>query len=730
MNYRDMLSSKPQEQTPLGKIVSMLKNDLSQVPGRQFVGKDTANAVIGMESLGNAAQHEATDAFANMRTLQKSIVSAVGLGQLTPAQEQASSLAAIYAVSPQAYSGSKQRVGTESLRGFANEFTTVSITSDSVPSIGLEAYDNKANDAIAAFSYAYNMQAARQDETGELFFPTIVQTPDMAGLSIATRIFNVQDDAKRNINGSLNTFNRVNILKAVVDATVLRNDQTEIVPVVRGGGGATDTTQYFVPAAEVAPYTRLVDNVSVTTAPLAVGKAFSLSGISQRDALIANGALDITDSIDTARLTGVYVKIAAGADPVAAPAVTIRVDASDLAGSDFEYTIQGNTRKLNLNFKTTTIKVTSATTSVTGAAVPQFAALGTSVARIGLSMFGSIIQDLGDTELTAGSVSVTKVTTDVGQVLDTTAGAGATIAAVFAGAVVTGYDLKAYFSNTNKRQRGQLLDTQEVRQLYNIPLLPPISVLRPVGESEANDAAMLSGLVTATRIRCSNAAVTALLQARQSLKNYVNAADSYTQAPDAFGIGRHIVNAAYEEAVIDVSTKIDSLKTADRIEDLKALLVNKIRDMASTLFVRSSYKAASDAMHDGAEVKPVVIITTDTYIATYLNLTGDTRLLGDLFDVKLAVSLDSRMAGKLIFSFGQEAAVNSGVPNALHFGMMGYRPELTVMIPVTRGGSTSMELTVHPSFRHVINCPIMGYLEISGIEDVVADKVTVNTTVV
>ena len=726
MNYRDMLTSKPQEQSPLGKIVSMLKNDLSNVPGRQFVGKETANAVIGMESLGHAAQHEASDAFNSMRTLQKGIVQAVGMGQLTPAQEQASSLAAIYAVSPQAYNGSKQRVGTENLRSFANEFTTVSIASDSVPSFSMEAYDNKANDAVAAFSYAYNMQAARQDETGELFFPTIVQTPDMAGLSIATRIFNVQDDAKRNINGSLNTFNRVNILKAVVDATVLRNDQTEIVPVVRGGGGATDTTQYFVPAAEVAPYARLVDNVSVTTAPLAVGKAFSLLGISQRDALIANGALDITDSIDTARLTGVYVKIAAGADP----AVTIRVDASDLAGSDFEYTIQGNTRKLNLNFKTTAIKVTSATTSVTGAVVPQFAALGTSVARIGLSMFGSVIQDLGDTELTAGSVSVTKVTNNVGQVLDMSAGAGATIAAVFAGAVVTGYDLKAYFSNTNKRQRGQLLDTQEVRQLYNIPLLPPISVLRPVGESEANDAAMLSGLVTATRIRCSNAAVSALLQARQSLKNYVNAADSYTQAPDAFGIGRHIVNAAYEEAIFDVTGKIDSLKTADRIEDLRALLVNKIRDMASTLFVRSSYKAASDAMHDGAEVKPVVIITTDTYVAAYLNLVGDTRLLGDLFDVKLAVSLDSRMAGKLIFSFGQEAAVNSGVPNALHFGMMGYRPELTVMIPVTRGGSTSMELTVHPSFRHVINCPIMGYMEISGIQDIVADKVTVNTTVV
>jgi hypothetical protein len=260
-------------------------------------------------------------------------------------------------------------------------------------------------------------------------------------------------------------------------------------------------------------------------------------------------------------------------------------------------------------------------------------------------MFGSVIQDLGDTELTAGSVTVSKVTNAAGQVLDTAAGAGATIAAVFAGAAVIGYDLKAYFSNTNKRQRGQLLDTQEVRQLYNIPLLPPISVLRPVGESEANDAAMLSGLVTATRIRCSNAAITTLLQARQSLKNYVNAADSYTQAPDAFGIGRHIVNAAYEEDTFDVSTKIDSLKTADRVDDLKALLVNKIRDMASRLYVKSSYKAASDAAHDGAEVKPVVIITTTTYIATYLNITGDTRLLGDLFDTKVAISLDSRMEG-------------------------------------------------------------------------------------
>lgn len=728
MNYRDMLSSKPQEQSPLGKIVSALRNDLSNVPGRQVVPESVATSMISMEGMSHAVQHEAQSAFDTLKTIQRSVAQVAGLGQLSVAQEQASNLAAVYATNPRAYAGSKLRTGADAMRGMADAFTTVSMSTEgATPVVSMEGYDNKANDSIAAFSYAYNMQAARQDEAGELFFPTIVQTPDMAGLSIATRLFNVQDDAKRNINGSLTNFNRTNILKAVVDATVLRNDQTEIVPVVRTGGGASDTTQFFVAAADVAPFARLVDNVSVTTAPLAVSKSFSLLGISQRDALIANGALDYTDSIDTARLAAVYVKIAAeGVNP----ATVVRVDVSDLATSDFEYSIQGNTRKLNLNFATKAIKFTSATTNVSGAVPAQFAALGTNVARLGVSMFGSVVQDLGDTELTAGAVSVTKVTNAAGQVLDLTAGAGATVAAVFAGATVIGYDLKAYFSNTNKRQRGQLLDTQEVRQLYNIPLLPPISVLRPLSESEANDAAMLNGLVTTTRIRCSNAAITTLLTARQSLKNYVNAADSYAQAPDAFGIGRHIVNAAYVEDTMDVATLIDSLKTADRIEDLRALLVNKIRDMAATLFVKSSYKAASDAMHDGADVKPTVIIVTTTYIATYLNLIGDTRLLGDLFDVKLAITLDSRMEGKLVFSFGQEAALNSGVPNPLHFGMMGYRPELTVMMPVTRGGSTSMELTVQPSFRHVVNCPIMGYLEISNIEDVVASKVAINMNAV
>ena len=41
-----------------------------------------------------------------------------------------------------------------------------------------------------------------------------------------------------------------------------------------------------------------------------------------------------------------------------------------------------------------------------------------------------------------------------------------------------------------------------------------------------------------------------------------------------------------------------------------------------------------------------------------------------------------------------------------------------------------MELTVQPSFRHVVNCPIMGYLQISNIDAVVASKVAVNTNAV
>ncbi|EKD22638.1 MAG: hypothetical protein ACD_84C00028G0001, partial [uncultured bacterium] len=48
----------------------------------------------------------------------------------------------------------------------------------------LEAYDERENKNAIVYSVAYNMQAARQDEFGEAFFPTTVVTPDQVGFAV------------------------------------------------------------------------------------------------------------------------------------------------------------------------------------------------------------------------------------------------------------------------------------------------------------------------------------------------------------------------------------------------------------------------------------------------------------------------------------------------------------------------------------------------------------------
>ena len=179
--------------------------------------------------------------------------------------------------------------------------------------LSLEAYDEKENRNAIAYSVAYNMQAARQDEFGEAFFPTVVVTPDNVGFMVSIRLHYVQEEVRRSLSGSVSDFGRKNILKAVVDPTILRNDQTLLMPIVRTGGGSNDSTVNFVDPADVAPYSVNFDRQVVTTAPLKIGKKFDLLAISQNEALIAAGVLDQTDAIDSSvRLGAIYVKLATG----------------------------------------------------------------------------------------------------------------------------------------------------------------------------------------------------------------------------------------------------------------------------------------------------------------------------------------------------------------------------------------------------------------------------------
>jgi hypothetical protein len=676
---------------------------------------DVARASLSLESIDTSMKSALSNSVDGLSNALESIVSELGMsGQYSAAQKNAAVVAGLaggdigaflrHPVNPSVVANENMSiVGTP---GLADAFTQ---------RVGIEAFDEKENRNAVMYSVAYNMQAARQDDFGEAFFPTIVVAPDTFGYSVAIRLIRVYDDVQRSITGNLDKFNKRNIIRAFIDPTILKNDLTKMIPVYR----STQNADKFVDTTLIQARTLLLEGESIPTAPLAFGKSLSLLGLSQTDTLLANGVMDSTDSIDPAvALQTIYYKV--GDD-------IISFNTLNLPLSVFSPQPQGLQRLMSLSFNTTSLMLNANSTRLDKSALTTLGAIVTNsyIVRLSVNVAGNVDLELANTEVFANGLKVVSVQDASGANLSLTAGPGLAISDLIAGAVALGYDLQAYRTNLNMRQRGQLIDTSYYSQLYPVPLRSPISALRPVSTDGATDSSDLAGLITTTRIRTSNAAVAALITAGNLLAEYVDARDSAGVGPDILGVGRHILKPVYFKETLDMLLSVDSISSHKRAADIQAALVSKIRDAAYRMYRDSGYKAAADAMAGGVAKQPTVIIGTDPLISRYLIVEGDLRTLGGDFDVKIVSSLDIRVQGKIYVTFGQfDGSENS--PNPLHFGNMAWKPELTVVMPISRGGSTTKQLSVSPSFLHVVNSPVLTIIDVSNIPDVASLKVPVN----
>lgn len=708
--FKKQSMNRPAPST-LNKMVGMIQESLNY---SQIGGVEVARAALSMESVRDEQIHALASATNDLSVTLESIASELGFAdRLTRAQIDAATAAGIMAADVPGFLTHKVDFPTVATEGMA----LVPAFGDDVVAnraFGLEAYDERENRNATVYSVAYNMQAARQDEFGETHFPTITVTPDNVGFSVTVRMMMVYNELQRNISGALDRFDKKNIIRAIADPTILKNEQTRIVPVYR-----PQSAHNFVDPALIAPRTISLEGEAITTAPLAVGKKFSLLGVSQTDALLANGVQDMTDTIDTAiKLTHLHVQV--GQD-------VLSFDVSNLPLSEFSYSPQGNYRLMVLNFDTTSVLVNKNTKRADGSPLTTLAAIAANdlIVRLNLTMSGSVNIELGDTSVFGNQPNVHTVQNAAGELLDLASAPASDLVTAFENAKIIGYDLKAYRANVNRRQRGQLIDVTSFTQLYNVPLLAPITALRPVTSDGQTDTSDLQALVTATRIRTSNSAVGALLEASRQLREYVDARDVIGTGPDVLGVGRFFVRPTYHEDTIDMNLVVDSIKSHERAADIQAALVSKVRDLAYRMYRDSEYKAAADALAGGLAPVPVVNIGTDPVLARYLTVTGDLRTLGGEFECRIVSTLDRRVAGKIFLTFGVYDENRNVAPNPLNFGNMAWSPELTLTVPITRNGGISKETAVQPRFRFLVNCPIMAVLDVTGIQDVL-NKVPVN----
>ena len=704
---------------PIGDLTEKLSQITSS---KAFSDQKIAQYALSTESLDQNVEQSLVSTYNNIESTIKTIAQEFNVS-LESYQVEAGTIGSIFGTDPKASLSLKPRMPRN------DAIVHMPSVADGYldrQGIAVEAYDERENRNSQLYTIIYNLLASRQDDFGETFFPTIVVNPTEVGVTLSVRLFYVYNDFKRAANGALANYGRKNIIRAYADATILRNELTRVVPVLRTSGSATDiNTDKFLPAPMVTPWTEdLGTTITVTTSALKVDTKIDLIGISQTDELLNSGIMGPSDNLDTfIKLASIYVQLSDGTNTA-----IVHIPTDQLPSATFTYAPQGNTRRMLLTMDTNSIVLSGMTEVASGTLPSGLSTAFTAGSKVlaNLNINGSVILDKGDAIINRGQLSAVAVRNSAGQVIDGGALTDPTsINAVVGNAVVLGYTLTAYRANSNIRQRGQLLDNQTEYRIITVPYRSPMSVIMPAAGA-GDDNLALQTLINSTGIRISNEAVTSLLKTQTALSSYNAVPDLVGNLPELDSIGYFYVKPYYAENPVNLSTTVDSLKSHERIKDIRAALVEKIRFYANDMYLKTEYKAAAAVLTGNALFKPTVIVGTDPVLYNYIMADGDLRTLGDTFEVKVVSTLDTRVTGKIFISFGVFDSSRNTAINPLNFGNMLYSPETVVRMPVSRDGQVSMELIVAPRFVHINNLPAMAVLDVTGLPDVVA-KVSVNT---
>jgi hypothetical protein len=577
----------------------------------------------------------------------------------------------------------------------------------------MEAFDERELSTHLPFSVAFAAFAARQDEFAEAFFPTVVITPDQAGLDIEITIPKVFTNGNHPANGVATDFGKRNLIEAAVNFEILKDEATKLVPAVAVDGS---NAAIFVPEAKRGNRFIRVAGVDVPTRPLAVGKEINLISASAYAPLLGNGVLNHTDAVDSSIvLEDVLISWGDAGD------AGVKFDTLHLPRNAFNKSVEGNYREMQLNFGSKHLIVDATKEAVDGTVPDAFAAVVSNNYKVYLdvSLAGSLNTEFSTVKLGSFPVTVDKILDANGNEVGLSAGAGAAVKAALEAGTVIGYTLKANRTNSNLRTRGHVVDTTVERERHTIPLGSPIIYPSPVHATGRDSDIKVA--INAARFRNSNMAVTALLSYQDALAAVVKGPKRTDGiVPGIAGAGRWVVQPWYESQKLDVSASMTSDKSYERAADVSLTLVNAIRDMAYRMYRDSWYQAALDSASGGSGEKPTLLIGTDSVIERHLMVSGDDRTFGTAFDkFKVVSSLDKRVYGKIFLTFTRGSADPSDV---LSFGTHAWMPELTSSLPINRAGATYREAMVQPRNLHVPKLPILGVIEVQNLSKALTFK--------
>ncbi len=593
--------------------------------------------------------------------------------------------------------------------------------------VALEYYNDTALERTINYSFALNVNASRQDDFNEAFFRTLTIDPSEGGIAIQVDTTRVHREARYSADESTNIpYTSRNILDAGSDPTVLEDRSVKFVPYVNPDGSNEDN---FI-SSSIYPVTTMdVAGTMVPTAPLNPTKEIKvLKSLAAHPGLVSNSVLDTSDELNT-RIKLAYLQFAIKESSEAdSAAKVVVVNTANLPRASFNKAPEGDARDYQLTFSDAKFSLSDATRDITGSVIGALDGLSAAgyTMTYTVSLMSTINVSTGNEKIMVSSVQITRLMDVDGMIIDHTTGSGKTLIDALSIKLV-GYDYEASFSNSNRRAQGILSNSESVVERIKVGLGSPLTSRKPMG-ANGDMSGRLNDLMVMARFRTMNLGITKLLNYTETLAEVVAATTDPYEIVSIEGAGRHYVAPWFESYTVDVTTITASLDNIAAEKNLREALLGIIRNQVTRAYRESRLKVATDYLMPGTSAFPKVIIGTDSYTAAYLQIDGETRILGNQFEYEIVVTNDIRFEGRIQWIFQFDGSTEGQAYNPLNFAYHLFVPELVTDVQLTRNGSTSQELTVQPRNEHFVSCPITGVVMADGIKEFVTSKPGIHTT--
>lgn len=580
---------------------------------------------------------------------------------------------------------------------------------------GQERFDDLHVVPYRVSTTALQLASVNQNGYQQLAFPTVPLGPTEYGMTLDVPRGTIQDRAHiRNQDGAPKDIVKNSIIAQYRGVGEKVEHANRLYPIVR-----TDNTRWLA-TVDVVGATDFVGK-AIQTAPVKIGDAFDYIRVTTPDGYAEFAPTAGTISLAPGgRIEHIYLALDDAAD-------VVRLETTGRSGAQFVFDntngFDSNSERLNYEasyrFTKDNIKTLDGTTD--SAELKKLVANGETVVIV-VALNATLMLENGTLSTSAPKPRIDKIFGANGQeiVRDSWTADQKAFGDSAAKLAYATFDIRR--SNSNLEIFGDIVHVDVVKVHYETTINHPISILTTIDAKDSPE--LLTMLTQAVKLNNHRMATVELLNAQSTIKRLAEGTGLDPIRVQGAPAGALCYLPAYREEAFDVKTGMNNEKSGEILNDISGALRAKIKDMVSELMRKSMYvQAVSSAYVVGEQQKGVKIgIITSQYIADFLQVQGDNRLLGDEYDVQIEVNPSALFDNKIML-FPTTTDNGKTEVSPLQFGLATYCPDVVYDTVATYYANTVKEVRLMNRWcPHLVGC-VMGVIDVEGIHDVVTDRV-------